>query len=276
MTFVVFAVACIGFIHPSHFTGFAPLGVHSVVQSAALVFFAYIGFDTVTVASEEAKNPQRDVPRAVVGSLLIGAVIFISLEALTIGVVPIDKIDANAAMSQAVRLAGNNPIFLYAVTIGALAGNISVMITSLLGQSRIFYVMARDRMLPPSVCEIHPRFHTPARTTMITGLAVALFALLFPLDQLLFMVNVGTLWAFAIVSLGVVVLRFVAPNAKRPFKAPAGVLVGLIGFGLCIYMMTGLGLPTWIRYIVWFVVGIAIYAWYGYRHSMLRVKQKAA
>ncbi len=269
ITFVLFAVACIGYFHPSHFTGFAPLGVHSVVQSAALVFFAYIGFDTVTVASEEARDPQRDVPRAVVGSLMIGAVIFIALEALTIGVVPLDKIDANAAMSQAVRLAGNNPFFLYAVTIGALAGNISVIITSLLGQSRVFYVMSRDRLLSPAVAHVHPRFHTPARTTIITGICVALFALAFPLDQLLFMVNVGTLWAFAIVCLGIVVLRFVAPQAKRPFKAPAGVLVGLVGFGLCIYMMTGLGLPTWIRYIVWFVAGMALYATYGFRHSML-------
>ena len=272
VTFVLFAIVCVGFFHPSHFTGFAPLGVKSVVQSAALVFFAYIGFDTVTVASEEAKDPQRDVPRAVVGSLAIGAVIFISLEALTIGVVPIANIDPNAAMSQAVRMATSNPFFAYAVTIGALAGNISVMITSLLGQARIFYVMSRDKLLPPAVAEIHPRFHTPAKTTMITGVCVALFALLFPLDQLLFMVNVGTLWAFAIVSLGVVVLRFVAPTAKRPFKAPAGVLVGLLGFGLCIYMMTGLGLPTWIRYVVWFVVGIAIYAGYSYRNSMLRGK----
>lgn len=270
ITFVIFAIACIGFIRPSHFAGFAPHGFHSVVQSAALVFFAYIGFDTVTVASEEARNPQRDVPRAVVGSLIIGAIIFIALEALTIGVVPLDKIDANAAMSQAVRLAGNNPFFVVAVTIGALAGNISVMITSLLGQARIFYVMSRDRMLPPSVADIHPRFQTPARTTLITGVAVALFALVFPLDQLLYMVNVGTLWAFAIVSLGIVVLRFVAPHAKRPFKAPAGVLVGLIGFGLCTYMMTGLGLPTWIRYGVWFVLGTIIYAVYGYRQSLLR------
>jgi APA family basic amino acid/polyamine antiporter len=228
----------------------------------------------VTVASEEAKNPQHDVPRAVVGSLAIGAVIFIALEALTIGVVPLKSIDGEAALSQAVRLAGDNPFFVVAVTIGALAGNISVMITSLLGQARIFYVMSRDRMLPPGVAEIHPRFHTPARTTLITGVAVALFALLFPLDQLLFMVNVGTLWAFAIVSIGVVELRFIAPTAKRPFKAPAGVLVGLLGFGLCIYMMTGLGIPTWVRYIVWFVVGIAIYAWYGYRNSMLRKSPK--
>jgi APA family basic amino acid/polyamine antiporter len=270
ITFVIFTIACIGFMHPSHFAGFAPLGFHSVIQASALVFFAYIGFDTVTVASEEAKNPQVDVPLAVVGSLAIGAVIFIALEAMTIGVVPIDKINPDSAMSQAVRMAGDNPFFLVSVTIGALAGNISVMITSLLGQARIFYVMSRDRMLPPSVAEIHPRFLTPARTTMITGVAVAIFALVFPLDQLLFMVNVGTLWAFAIVSLGVVVLRFVAPHAKRPFKAPAGVLVGLIGFGLCVYMMTGLGLPTWIRYIVWFAIGSIIYAGYGFRHSLLR------
>ena len=275
VTFVLFAIACIGALHPSHFTGFAPLGFHSVVQASALVFFAYIGFDTVTVASEEARNPQKDVPRAVVGSLAIGAVIFIALEALTIGVVPIDKMNPDSAMSQAVRLAGASPFFLLAVTIGALAGNISVMITSLLGQARIFYVMSRDRLLPPSVAAIHPRFLTPARTTMLTGIAVAIFALVFPLDQLLFMVNVGTLWAFAIVCLGVVVLRFVAPKANRPFKAPAGVAVGIIGFVLCAYMMTGLGTPTWIRYIVWFAIGTLIYAGYGFRNSMLHGPNKS-
>jgi basic amino acid/polyamine antiporter, APA family len=269
ITFLLFAAATIGFMHPSHFAGFAPLGFHSVIQASALVFFAYIGFDTVTVASEEAKNPQRDVPRAVVGSLAIGAVIFIALEALTIGVVPLDKMNADSAMSQAVRMAGNNPFFLLSVTIGALAGNISVMITSLLGQARIFYVMSRDKLLPPSVAAIHPKFLTPARTTMLTGIAVAIFALVFPLDQLLFMVNVGTLWAFAIVCLGVVVLRFVAPKANRPFKAPFGVAVGLIGFALCVFMMSGLGLPTWIRYVVWFVIGTSIYAAYGFRNSLL-------
>src|SRR5579863_1536039 len=269
VTFLLFAIACIGYIHPSHFTGLAPLGIHSVVQASALVFFAYIGFDTVTVASEEARNPQRDVPRAVVGSLAIGAVIFIALEALTIGVVPLDKMNPDSAMSQAVRMAGDNPFFVLAVTVGALAGNLSVMITSLLGQARIFYVMSRDKLLPPSVAAIHPRFLTPARTTMLTGAAVAIFALVFPLDQLLFMVNVGTLWAFAIVSLGVVVLRYVAPKAARPFKAPAGVLVGLIGFALCVFMMSGLGIPTWIRYIVWFIIGTSIYAAYGFRNSML-------
>ncbi|HLJ84095.1 MAG TPA: amino acid permease [Candidatus Eremiobacteraceae bacterium] len=273
LSFIVFIAVGLAFMHPSHFAGAAPLGYHSVIASAALVFFAYIGFDTVTVASEESKNPQRDVPIAVVGSLIIGALLFVAITAVTIGIVPLSKIVPDSAMSQAIRLAGNYAFPVVTVTLGAIVGNISVMLTSLLGQSRIFYVMSRDRMLPPAVSAVHPRFLTPARTTMITGIVVAFLALIVPLEDLLKLVNIGTLSAFAIVSIGVAILRFVAPNAKRPFKAPAGVVIGILGFLLCMYLILyGLSLPTWIRFLVWFAVGAAIYGFYGYHQSLLHPK----
>ena len=273
VSFIIFIVVCLGFIHPGNFTGPAPLGFHSVVASAALVFFAYIGFDTVTVASEESRNPQRDVPIAIVGSLIIGGLLFIAIAAVTVGIVPYDKIAADSGMSQAVRLAGNQFFPVVSVTIGAMVGNISVMLTSLLGQSRIFYVMSRDRLLPPAVSAVHPRFLTPARTTMITGVVVAFLALIVPLADLLKLVNIGTLSAFAIVSIGVVILRVVAPNAKRPFRAPAGPLVGILGFLMCTGLIFyGLSLPTWIRFLFWFGVGAAIYGFYGYHKSMLHPK----
>jgi APA family basic amino acid/polyamine antiporter len=273
-SFIIFIVVCLGFIHPGNFSGGpAPLGFHSVVASAALVFFAYIGFDTVTVASEESRNPQRDVPIAIVGSLIIGGLLFVAIAAVTAGIVPYSKIAADSGMSQAVRLAGNQFFPVVSVTIGAMVGNISVMLTSLLGQSRIFYVMSRDRLLPPAVAALHPRFLTPARTTMITGVVVAFLALIVPLADLLKLVNIGTLSAFAIVSIGVVILRVVAPNAKRPFRAPAGPLIGVLGFLMCMgLILYGLSLPTWIRFLVWFAVGAAIYGFYGYHKSMLHPK----
>lgn len=272
-SFIIFIAVCAAFVHPGNFTGAAPLGFHSVVASAALVFFAYIGFDTVTVASEESRNPQRDVPIAIVGSLIIGGLLFVAIAGITAGVVPYTKVAADSAMSQAVRLAGDHAFPVVSVTIGAMVGNISVMLTSLLGQSRIFYVMSRDRLLPPAVSALHPRFLTPARTTMITGVVVAFLALIVPLADLLKLVNIGTLSAFAIVSIGVVILRIVAPNAKRPFRAPAGPVIGVLGFLMCTgLILYGLSLPTWIRFLVWFAVGTAIYGFYGYHKSTLHPK----
>ena len=268
---LAFVLGLLSFVHPQNFMPFAPLGVHGVVKSAALVFFAYIGFDTVTVAAEEAKNPQRDVPIGVIGSLVIGGLLYLAIAYVTAGVVPWKTIDQNAGMSDAVRHAGNNPWLFSLVTAGAIAGTTTVMLTSLLGQVRIFYVMARDRMLPPAVARVHERFRTPARMTMITGVIVALLASIVPLEALLELVNIGTLSAFAIVSIGVVILRYTRPDAARPFKVPAGPLVGVLGFVLCVYLMVGgLGGVTWLRFLLWFLAGVAVYAWYGYRHSRLR------
>lgn len=267
----VFVIGLLGALHPGNFRPGFPHGWHGVVNGAALVFFAYIGFDTVTVASEEAKRPERDVPLAVIGSLAIGAVMYIAIAVVTVGVVPWASIDQNAGMADAVRRAGNNPYVSVVLTAGALAGTTTVMLTSLLGQVRIFYVMARDRMLPPIVAAVDPRTRTPLLTTVVTGTIVAVLAGIVPLDVLLSLTNIGTLSAFGIVCAGVFALRFLNPGARRPFRAPFGPAVALLGLGMCLYLMIqGLSGSTWIRFVVWFLVGVGMYAAYGYRHSLLR------
>jgi APA family basic amino acid/polyamine antiporter len=241
-----------------------------VLTGAGLVFFAYIGFDTVTVASEEARHPARDVPRAVIGSLLIGCVLYLGIAYVTVGLVPWKSIDPNAGMADAVVHAGNARWLAALVFAGAFAGTTTVMLTSLLGQVRIFYVMARDRMLPPFVARINPRTRTPVVTTVTTGILVALLAGVIPIEALLALVNVGTLSAFTIVCVGVLVLRLRKPTAARPFRAPLIFVTAPLGALLCVFIMSGLGTATWIRFVVWFGVGVAIYAAYGYRHSLLR------
>jgi APA family basic amino acid/polyamine antiporter len=267
---VVFVVALFGRVSPAHYTPAFPFGVQGVIAGAALVFFAYIGFDTVTVASEEARDPTRDVPRAVIWSLIVGIVVFMSAAYVTVGIVPWKTVDTNAAMADAVHHAGNAGWLNAVVFAGAFAGTTTVMLTSLLGQIRIFFVMARDRMLPPIVAKVDARTHTPIVTTLITGVLVALLAGVLPIEALLALVNVGTLSAFAIVCIGVFVLRLRKPDAVRPFRAPLGLISAPLGALLCILVMTGLGTVTWIRFIVWFLIGLAVYALYGFRHSGLR------
>jgi basic amino acid/polyamine antiporter, APA family len=272
---VVFVVALAGVVHPQNLHPFLPLGFHGVVTSAALVFFAYIGFDTVTVASEEAHLPAKDVPFGIIVSLAIGAVLYVAIAYVTVGVVPWQHIDQNSGMADAVKHAGNNPLLATIVAIGALGGTTTVMLTSMLGQIRIFYVMARDRMLPAVIARTHPKTQTPVITTLVTGAIVAVLAAIVPLDLLLALVNIGTLSAFSIVCLGVLVLRFVEPERERPYRAPFGPVVAILGLGMCLYLMIGgLSGATWVRFIVWFLVGIAIYAAYGYRHSLLRTAGK--
>jgi len=271
LAIVVFVVVLLGAIHPANYVPFVPRGLHGIVSGAALVFFAYIGFDTVTVASEEARSPERDVPLAVIGSLAIGAVLYVAIALVSVGVVPWAHIDKDAGMATAVRLAGNNPLLAAVLTAGAIAGTTTVMLTSLLGQVRIFYCMARDRMLPPIVSRIDRRTRTPLITTLTTGSLVAVLAGIVPLDVLLSLVNIGTLSAFAIVCAGVLVLRYRDPGARRPFRAPLSPAVPVLGCAMCVYLMIGgLSGGTWLRFVGWFAVGVALYASYGFRHSLLR------
>jgi len=273
VTMIVFIVATVHAIHPAYMKPFAPMGWHGIVASTALVFYAYIGFDTVTVASEEAVKPHQHVPVGIILALIIGAVLYVVLAFLTVAVLPFGKLSDGAAMLDALKASTTSPTAYWIVALGGVAGNTTVMLTSLLGQIRIFYVMARDRMLPPGVAKIHPRFRTPVTMTMITGAVVAVLAAGLPLTDLLNFVNIGTLSAFAIVCAGVLVLRIAQPNADRPFRAPLVWVFTILGAVSCVYLITGLSLPTWIRFGVWFVIGIAIYAVYGYRKSHLRSLQ---
>jgi APA family basic amino acid/polyamine antiporter len=269
---VGFVVFLGGAIHPAAYHPFAPLGLHGIVTSAAVVFFAYIGFDTVTVASEEAHNPRRDVPRAIIASLIVGGLLFSAVAAVAVGVVAWDKIDVNSGMLDAVKHAGNNPLLFGLVLIGTVTGTTASMLISLLGQIRIFYVMSRDRLLPAVFGAVSARTRTPVLMTITTGVVVAILALGVPLTVLLEFVNIGTLSAFVIVCVGVMVLRFTHPDAVRTFRVPFGpIAVPAIGIVLCVWLtVEGLQPLTWLRFLVWFLAGLAIYALYGYRHSLLR------
>ena len=269
-----FVLGLAGAVRPGAYHPFAPLGLGGIVNSAALVFFAYIGFDTVTVASEEARNPARDVPRAIIGSLAIGAVLFIAVTAVAVGVVAWDKMNPDAGMLDAVVHAGSNPVLFALVLAGTVTGTFASMLTSLLGQIRIFYVMSRDRLLPRAFGSVDARTQTPIVTTLITGLLVAAVAAVVPLTSLLKLVNIGTFSAFVIVCIGVMVLRFTHPDAARPFRIPLGpVFVPFAGIALCAWLtIWGLDGVTWLRFLIWFAVGIVVYAAYGYRNSRLRAR----
>jgi len=271
---VAFILGLAAVVHPANFHPFAPHGVHGIVTGAAVVFFAYIGFDTVTVASEEAHDPIRDVPRAIVGSLIIGAILFSAVAAVAVGVVAWNTIDVNSGMLDAVVHAGNNKLLFGLVLIGTVTGTTASMLTSLLGQVRIFYVMSRDRLLPRAFGAVSARTHTPVVMTLATGAVIAVLALGVPLTVLLEFVNIGTLSAFVIVCAGVMALRFSQPDAVRPFRVPFGpIVVPAAGIVLCTWLtVEGLAPLTWLRFLVWFLVGLGIYAAYGYHRSQLRAR----
>ncbi len=269
-TMIVFVIAVAHAVHPANLRPFAPNGWHGILASTALVFYAYIGFDTVTVASEEAHRPERDVPIGILLALVIGGLFYVALTVGTVGALAYTKLSDGAAMLDATRAAGASRVVYWLVAAGGIAGNTTVMITSLLGQIRIFYVMARDRMLPPRVARIHPIFRTPAEMTLVTGIVVAILAAVLPLADLLDFVNIGTLTAFAIVCGGVLVLRIVEPAAPRPFRAPLLPLFAVPGALGCLYLISGLSLPTWLRFVAWFLAGMLVYALYGFRKSKLR------
>ena len=249
------------FIPPN--TGqFGSFGWSGILRGAGIIFFAYIGFDAVSTASQEAKNPGRDIPIGILVSLVICTVIYIAVGLVMTGLVPYSKLNVASPIAVAVEATGLTwlaPI----INIGALCGLSSVILVNMLAQSRIFYSMSRDGLLPPLFARLHPRFHTPHVTTAITGVVVAIASGLFPITVLGLLVSMGTLLAFAIVCTGVLILRKTAPDTPRPFKTPGMPWVPVIGTLICIYLMTGLPLPTWIRLFVWLAVGLTIYFSYG-------------
>ena len=247
--------------------GGAPLGMFA---GAAIMFFAYIGFDSVSTHAEEAKNPQRDVPIGIIASLLICTVLYIAVTVVLTGMVPYDKLDINAPVSNAFAQVGL-PWAQLLVATGAIVGITSVLLVLMLSQPRVLLAMARDGLVPESFFgAVHERFRTPWKSTILTGCVVATIAAFVPLRILAELVNIGTLLAFVIVCLAVLVMRRTHPDAKRPFRCPWVPVIPILGVLMCALLMFSLPSENWIRLFVWLAIGLFIYAFYGRRHSIMR------
>jgi len=274
LTFIAVGVAYINrnnwhpFIPPS--LGPGAFGWDGVVRGAGVILFAYIGFDAVSTAAQEAKNPQRDMPIGILGSLAICTVLYIAVALVLTGVVNYTQLNDPAPIAVAINALGPKLVWLRVVVkVGAIAGLSSVILVMLLGQPRIFYTMSKDGLLPPVFSAVHPKFRTPWVAQILTGAVAMLVAGLFPIGLLGELVSIGTLLAFAIVCAGVFVLRYTDPEIPRPFRTPAFWLVAPLGVLTCGYLMYKLPHDTWARLIVWMVIGFVIYFGYSRRHSKL-------
>ena len=274
---IVLAVIFIGFGHvvPANLTPFIPpntgtfgqFGWTGVFRATGVIFFAYIGFDAVSVAAQEAKNPQRDIPIGILGSLLLCTALYMAMSYVLTGIAPYASLNVAHPVSAALEALPGTAWLAPYVNIGAIVGLSSVVLVLLLGQTRIFYAMSRDGLIPHAFSEIHPRFATPWKGTIITGIACAVMAGLLPLDILGELVSIGTLAAFVIVCAGVMVLRRRVPDAPRPFRTPLVWITAPLGIAMCLFMMVFLPLDTWLRLAAWTVIGLAIYFLYSVRHA---------
>jgi APA family basic amino acid/polyamine antiporter len=266
---VLFVIAAgVGHVEPTNWQPFAPQGWGGIMAGAATVFFAYIGFDAVTTAAEESRHPERDMTIGILGSLGVCTALYLAVSAVVTGMSPLSEIDKSAPIAIAFRRLG----FDFAaslISLGAIAGLTTVILVMLLGQSRIFFAMSRDGLLPPLFARVHPSFRTPHLSTMLVGGAVSAVAALVPLRELVELVNIGTLFAFVIVSAGVIVLRRAEPERPRPFRCPGVPWVPIASIAACAYLMLSLPAATWWRFAIWLAVGLAIYFLYGRRRSRL-------
>jgi basic amino acid/polyamine antiporter, APA family len=265
----VFVVAGLTHIDTANFVPFAPNGWRGIHQGAAIVFFAYIGFDAISTAAEETKNPQRNMPIGILGGLAICTLIYVIVGLVATGLVPYQQLRAADPLAQALQLAGMETAGWF-VSLGAVVSLTAVLLVFQYGQPRIFFAMARDGLLPSWAAKIHPKYRTPHITTLITGLAVAAGSLVLDENEIYDLTNIGTLSAFAIVCVGVLVLRKTDPDRPRPFRVKALPAVSIVGALACVYVMLGLPAHAWERFGYWLAIGLVIYFAYGYRNSRLR------
>jgi basic amino acid/polyamine antiporter, APA family len=252
-------------------TPFTPNGTDGVVTAASVIFFAYIGFDAVSTSGEETRNPSRDLPIAIVGSLVIATLLYIAVAIVAVGALPFDQLNgAEAPLATALDEGAGFGWAANIISFGALVAITSVVLTILYGQTRIFFAMCRDGLMPRRWAYVHPKTRTPVYITAGFGCLIAAIAAFVPLTEIVKLVNIGTLFAFVLVNIGVIILRRTRPDLKRGFRVPFVPVFPIIGTLLCIYLMRYLDRDTWIRFVVWLVIGLVIYVLYGRRHSRLR------
>ncbi len=276
---LLFVIFGIHYINTNNWTPYIPkntgifgqYGISGIFTGAGVIFFAYIGFDAVSTAAQETRNPKRDMPIGILGSLLICMVLYVAVASVLTGIVDYKELNVPAPIALAIDKTGEALYWLRPlIKIGAIAGLSSVILVLIMGQPRIFYTMAKDGLLPKSFAHLHPKFRTPHVTTIITGGAAAIISGLLPINILGELVSIGTLLAFVIVCTSVLILRKTKPEIHRPFKTPWVPVVPLFGIAICLSQMIALPLDTWMRLIIWMVIGLVIYFTYSYWHSKLR------
>jgi APA family basic amino acid/polyamine antiporter len=263
-----FIVLAAGHVQPANWHPFLPFGVGGVLRAAAIVFLAYVGFDAVSTAAEEAVNPQRDMPIGIIGSLVVATVLYMVVAAIMTGIVPYTELDVADPVAHVLNYL-HMPWASVVVSIGAMAGITSVLLVLLLGQPRILFAMSRDGLLPQRLSRVHPRFGTPHVTTIGTGIIVAIGAAFTPIDVSSQLCSIGTLFAFIVVCAGVIVLRYVRPELPRPFRTPLFPVLPAVGIVACAVLMANLPWTAWERFLIWLAIGLVLYFAYGRRRSRL-------
>ncbi|KPC74874.1 amino acid permease [Thermoactinomyces vulgaris] len=267
---LLFIFVGVGYVKPANWEPFTPFGFEGVFQAAALVFFAYVGFDAVAAAAEETRDPKRDLPRGLLWSLGICTLLYVVVTAIMTGVVPFAQFKGHEdhPVSLVLQMAGQDWV-AGLIDLGAILGMTTVILVMLYGQTRIFFSMSRDGLLPKMFSQVHPKYKTPFTSTWILGTIAAFIAALLPLQKLAELVNIGTLTAFTLVSVGVIVLRKTQPDLPRAFRCPGVPVIPLIAIGACLFLISKLAVVTWIAFAVWLLIGLVVYFTYSRKHSLL-------
>ena len=270
---VVIAVIAVGAFHvePANWQPFMAHGWHGVFGAAAVMFFAFIGFDSVSSAAEEVKNPKRDLPIGIIASLAVCAVLYVAVAAVVTGIVPSERFaGVSHPVSYAMQIAGQKWVAGF-IDLGAVLGMLTVILVMSYGQTRIIFAMSRDGLLPKALSDVHPRFATPFKTTWLVGLFFGIIGALVPLDVLAELINIGTLAAFSMVSIAVLIMRRTHPDLPRAFRCPGVPAVPILAIATCLFLMLNLQRITWVAFLAWLAIGMAVYFGYSRRHSLLAI-----